>query len=379
MISKGGRSAEPAAEVYDAEYFRHNCGAIPYERSPHWLTFFERVADEIIRLFRPATVLDAGCALGLLVEALWDRGVRAEGIDISRFALANVRPDIVPHCRWGNLAEPIGGTFDVVTCIEVLEHLDAPDAWSAVANLCAAGNAVLFSSTPADFAEATHVNVCPPLVWLEAFAAHGFGPDLGVDASFLTPHAFVVRRGHPTDRATLQTAALLSRYRTLAGERLEAIAAERHQTHLVTLELADVQARLEAERARSHVEESTREAQHVAALAEIEAAKTELARLTEREAAATQSLKFAHETIARLNKRLANPGPAGSAQNAGPKPPDSVAATQLQLLETLRLLQAANQPRPRRTYGRQSARGIASISSIFDRLLGAVAGGKKLP
>jgi SAM-dependent methyltransferase len=139
-------------------------GAIPYERSHHWLTFFATIADEIVRAFRPASVLDAGCAMGLLVEALWDRGVRAEGIDISNYAIANVRPDMRALFRAASLTDPIEGSFDLVTCIEVLEHLERADAEAAIANLCSVTQTVLFSSTPSDFSELTHVNVCPPIV-----------------------------------------------------------------------------------------------------------------------------------------------------------------------------------------------------------------------
>ena len=41
---------------------------------------------------RPARLLDAGCAIGLLVETLRDRGVDARGVDISDYAIGRV-PD----------------------------------------------------------------------------------------------------------------------------------------------------------------------------------------------------------------------------------------------------------------------------------------------
>ena len=65
---------------YDAWYFRHCCGR-PYERSPEWLEFFGRIADRIVADIGPRTVMDVGCAMGFLVEALRDRGVEAFGID----------------------------------------------------------------------------------------------------------------------------------------------------------------------------------------------------------------------------------------------------------------------------------------------------------
>lgn len=73
---------------YGENYYRCHCGPLPYDRScAHWATFFGGIADTLIRSFRPARVFDAGCALGFLVEAFWDRGVEAWGRDISDFAI----------------------------------------------------------------------------------------------------------------------------------------------------------------------------------------------------------------------------------------------------------------------------------------------------
>jgi len=117
---------EPSSELqalYDEQYYATACGPIPYGRTEHWANFFALIADQIIRSLQPKRVLDAGCAMGLLVEALWDRGVEAYGIDISSYAISKVRPDMKSYCRVASLTAPIHERFDVVTCIEVLEHI----------------------------------------------------------------------------------------------------------------------------------------------------------------------------------------------------------------------------------------------------------------
>ena len=189
-------------DVYDANYYRTGCGPVPYERTPGWIATFAAIADNLVRAFRPSTVLDAGCAMGMLVEALWDRGIVTHGVDISEYAIANVRPDMAPYCRVGSLTEPLGGPYDLVTCIEVLEHIPRADAGLVFDRLCEASDTIVFSSTPIDFVEPTHVNVCPPIVWLREFADRGFAPDLVIDGSFVSPQAFVVRRSteRPDDR-----------------------------------------------------------------------------------------------------------------------------------------------------------------------------------
>ena len=188
------RSSETGAAVYDAEYYRTGWGPRPYEHNEYWLKFFGSVADALIQYLRPQTVLDAGCALGFLVEALRDRGVQAWGIDISEFAIQNVREDIRPYCRAGSITRPMEGRYDVVACIEVLEHLTPDEASRAIANMAAVTDVILFSSTASEFTEPTHINVHPPIDWLEQFAAVGFYPDLVFDTTVVAPHAMLLRK-----------------------------------------------------------------------------------------------------------------------------------------------------------------------------------------
>lgn len=190
-----GRAASPAAEYGPAYFSSDFGGAGPYERNEHWLRFFGGVADGLVRDFHPTTVLDAGCAMGFLVEALCERGVDASGIDISEYAISQVHDSVADRCRVASLTEPIPGRYDLITCIEVLEHLSPADADVALANLCAATDRLVLSSTPEDYGEPTHLNVLPPEAWTAKLAEHGFIRDLDRDLSYITPWAALyVRR-----------------------------------------------------------------------------------------------------------------------------------------------------------------------------------------
>jgi SAM-dependent methyltransferase len=187
--------AEELGKLYDEEYYRTGCGPVPYTRAePQWSPFFGSIAEHLIRAFHPKRVLDAGCALGFLVEAFWDRGVEAWGIDVSPYAIAHVRRDMQPYCSVGSLAERIPGSFDLITCIEVLEHMPEDQGLSAIGHLTKAADVILFSSTPYDLDEPTHFNVRPLVYWLQAFREHGFSPDLDFDAGFVCSHAMLFRR-----------------------------------------------------------------------------------------------------------------------------------------------------------------------------------------
>lgn len=206
-----GDEAEPAraSAAYDRHYFAHYCdatktGKLAYDRSQHWLGFFGSIADHIVADIKPRTVLDAGCAMGFLVEALRDRGVESFGIDISEYAISQVRSDIKPYCRTGSITEPLDRRYDLIASIEVLEHLNAEDAIRAVNNLTSATSDFLFSSTPVDYQEITHLNVQPPEWWTEVFARQGFFRDVDYDPStFLSPWAVRYRRTGETVARTV--------------------------------------------------------------------------------------------------------------------------------------------------------------------------------
>jgi SAM-dependent methyltransferase len=167
---------------------------VPYVENDHWSRFFGQVADAIVGQLAPKTVLDAGCAKGFLVAALRERGVDAHGFDLSEVAIADAPDTAKPYVRVGSLTEPIDGRYDLVTCIEVIEHLDPTDAPRAVANLCRASDRVLLSSTPGDRHEPTHVNVQPPERWSQLFASNGLFRDFRHDAGYLSPWAVLYRR-----------------------------------------------------------------------------------------------------------------------------------------------------------------------------------------
>ena len=194
LATPPGSVDEAATARYDAAYYAHGCGDRPYARDEVWLGFFGDVAERIVADIAPRTVLDAGCAMGFLVETLRARGVEAWGVDVSEYAISQVHGSVREHCAVGSILEPFERRYDLITCIEVLEHLDAVAGAKAIANLCAATDDVLFSSTPEDFREPTHENVQPPDYWAAAFARHGFYRDVDFDGSFLTPWAVRFRR-----------------------------------------------------------------------------------------------------------------------------------------------------------------------------------------
>jgi SAM-dependent methyltransferase len=178
---------------FDEFYYRHGCGT-PMERNADWLGLFSGIAERIFQDIHPTSVLDAGCAMGFLVESLRKKGVQSFGIDISEYAIQKVHPDVRPYCQVASITDAFPQRYDLIVSIEVLEHMPKEQAEISVQNFCSATDDVLFSSTPFDYKEITHFNVQPPEYWAEQFARNGFFRDVDYDASYITPWAVRYRR-----------------------------------------------------------------------------------------------------------------------------------------------------------------------------------------
>jgi 2-polyprenyl-6-hydroxyphenyl methylase / 3-demethylubiquinone-9 3-methyltransferase len=98
-----------------------------------------------------ARVLDVGCGGGILTEAMARRGAQVTGIDLSDKALRVAEL----HLHESGLAvryekaavEDLRDEFDVVTCMELLEHVPDPASMvAACARLVRPGGRVFFST-----------------------------------------------------------------------------------------------------------------------------------------------------------------------------------------------------------------------------------------
>ena len=99
--------------------------------------------------------LDVGCGGGILAESMAAHGAEVTGIDLSEKALGVARLHLFEselkidyqHISAEAFAETHAGQFDIVTCMEMLEHVPDPASTvTACARLVRPGGHVFFST-----------------------------------------------------------------------------------------------------------------------------------------------------------------------------------------------------------------------------------------
>jgi 2-polyprenyl-6-hydroxyphenyl methylase/3-demethylubiquinone-9 3-methyltransferase len=101
------------------------------------------------------TVIDIGCGGGILAESMAKKGAKVTGIDLSEKALkvadlhslesgVQLRYELIAA---EDMAEREAASFDIVTCMEMLEHVPDPQAIvAACAKLAKPGGKIFFST-----------------------------------------------------------------------------------------------------------------------------------------------------------------------------------------------------------------------------------------
>jgi 2-polyprenyl-6-hydroxyphenyl methylase / 3-demethylubiquinone-9 3-methyltransferase len=121
-----------------------------HEINPLRLDYVERRAP-----LADARVLDVGCGGGILAESMARRGAQVTGIDMAAAPLDVARMHLLEsglevdyrQVPVEALAEEMHGAFDVVTCMEMLEHVPDPaSVVDACARLVRPGGHVFFST-----------------------------------------------------------------------------------------------------------------------------------------------------------------------------------------------------------------------------------------
>lgn len=154
------------SEIYDRDYFEED------ERSKreYYYPFFEAMAMGLQKKFSASNILDIGCGKGFLVEAFERQGLKAYGMDISKYALSKSK---ATNLILGS-AESLpfkDNSFDLITCFEVIEHLEKTEKFVKEAKrILVPYYGFLCLTTPSHRnkvarKEPTHINLKPLSEW----------------------------------------------------------------------------------------------------------------------------------------------------------------------------------------------------------------------
>jgi glycosyltransferase involved in cell wall biosynthesis/SAM-dependent methyltransferase len=198
----------------------------------------DRLAELIAAEVSPRRVLHLGCGSGALVAALRERGIEAWGVDESGQSIQAVPQPLQQFCRLASYTDELGRDYDLVVCLDVLEHLPADRAERAVENLARHTEAVVFAAGLD--VEDPDYEARPPERWASLFARNGLYRNVDSEVDTVIPHAtaFVRRADAPLAvardyerwhwRHRLERRGLQERLQTsreeLAAERAEATA-----------------------------------------------------------------------------------------------------------------------------------------------------------
>src|SRR6476660_2656964 len=113
----------------------------------HW-----QVDEHGFRPLEGKTALDVGCGAGLLAEPLARLGATVTAIDASAEVIAvarehAARQGLAIDYRTGDVQE-LEGRFDLITCMEVIEHVADPAVFVKALAKRLAPNGLLVMSTP---------------------------------------------------------------------------------------------------------------------------------------------------------------------------------------------------------------------------------------
>jgi SAM-dependent methyltransferase len=136
----------------------------------------QRITKFVAPLLNTKSVLDVGCGRGAWLNEWRNAGVEfAHGIDgpyVQRSSLLIPERDF----RSVDLSEPfeLNRQYDLVTCLEVAEHLPSAASEGLVSSLVRHSGLVLFSAaTPGQGGE-NHINEKPLAYWQGLFLSHGY-------------------------------------------------------------------------------------------------------------------------------------------------------------------------------------------------------------
>lgn len=134
----------------------------------------EQFAEVVLDIYDPTSILELGCGTGTLLYPYLERGIHVHGVDLSETAKEeSALPDSAFEIH--DLTQPYtpNQEYDIVICVEVLEHIPPKAADTIVESISSAGDTAIVTAAPPGQGGTHHVNEQPSGYWIEKFEQHG--------------------------------------------------------------------------------------------------------------------------------------------------------------------------------------------------------------
>ena len=142
-----------------------------------WNSDIRNFSEVVFNKFRPASVVDVGCGLGLYLNYYRELGAKKiMGIEGNKNALDKaIISEIVPH----DLRKPLrlNQKYELVSCLEVAEHIHKRYSnilVDTLVHLCDNEGNIIFTAAPPGQYGIHHINLQLRDFWIDLFTERNF-------------------------------------------------------------------------------------------------------------------------------------------------------------------------------------------------------------
>ena len=154
--------------IYDSDFFQEKRDAV--------LKSARVIVPIILEVYPAQSVIDVGCGDGAWLSIFQSCGVQnIQGLDgnsLPAEAYLVDQKQIRTNVNFESQEFQIPAQADLITCLEVAEHLPARNARQFIGNLAGHAPLIIFSAAVPGQLGTQHINEQPPWFWREVF--HGF-------------------------------------------------------------------------------------------------------------------------------------------------------------------------------------------------------------
>lgn len=149
----------------------------PHSISQSNINSAQHICSLLYGLFKPSSVLDVGCGIGVFLDEFRKLGVKElKGLDhlIDNTLRSNYLDDSEFSDTDLNTNFTIAERYDLSLCLELAEHLKKESAEHLVDQLCKSSDLIVFSAAIPYQGGIDHINEQWPSNWIALFEAKGY-------------------------------------------------------------------------------------------------------------------------------------------------------------------------------------------------------------